>query len=46
MGWLQSGIWQSGNLMEAFMAKQQGRPTQFADLPPLYSFAAASDQLK
>ena len=38
MGALQSGIWQSSNLMEAFMAKQQGRPTEFSDLPPAPSF--------
>jgi enoyl-CoA hydratase len=46
MGWLQSGIWQSSNLMEAFMAKQQGRPTNFADLPALKPFADAPYQLK
>lgn len=46
MGWLQSGIWQSANLMEAFMAKQQGRPTQFADLAPLHPFAEAHYNLK
>lgn len=46
MGWLQSGIWQSSNLMEAFMAKQQGRPTQYADLPALHPFADAAYHLK
>ncbi|MDO8178889.1 MAG: enoyl-CoA hydratase-related protein [Undibacterium sp.] len=46
MGWLQSGIWQSNNLMEAFMAKQQGRPTNYADLPALHAFADAPYQLK
>jgi enoyl-CoA hydratase len=38
MGWLQSGIWQSSNLAEAFKAKQQGRTPEFDDLPPLKSF--------
>lgn len=46
MGWLQSGIWQSSNLMEAFFAKQQGRPTNYADLEPLPSFARAAYELK
>ncbi|MFZ6672701.1 enoyl-CoA hydratase-related protein [Undibacterium sp. Xuan67W] len=46
MGWLQSGIWQSSNLMEAFMAKQQGRPTEYADLAPISSFEDAPYQLK
>lgn len=46
MGWLQSGIWQSSNLMEAFMAKQQNRPTQYADLAPMSTFADASYTLK
>ncbi len=46
MGWLQSGIWQSGNLLEAFSAKQQGRPPQFDDLPPLQAFADAQYELK
>ena len=46
MGWLQSGIWQSSNLMEAFMAKQQGRATNYADLPALQAFADAPYQLK
>ncbi|MDO8650747.1 MAG: enoyl-CoA hydratase-related protein [Undibacterium sp.] len=46
MGWLQSGIWQSSNLMEAFMAKQQGRPTNYPDLPALNPFADAPYQLK
>ncbi|MFZ6658538.1 enoyl-CoA hydratase-related protein [Undibacterium sp. TJN19] len=46
MGWLQSGIWQSSNLMEAFMAKQQGRPTEYADLAPVSSFSEAGYTLK
>ncbi|MBC3870859.1 enoyl-CoA hydratase-related protein [Undibacterium oligocarboniphilum] len=46
MGWLQSGIWQSANLMEAFMAKQQGRAPQFADLATLHPFNEAPYQLK
>lgn len=46
MGWLQSGIWQSSNLMEAFMAKQQGRATEFSDLPATTSFMDADYQLK
>ena len=46
MGWLQSGIWQSSNLMEAFMAKQQNRPTQYADLAPVGAFADISYTLK
>jgi enoyl-CoA hydratase len=46
MGWLQSGIWQTGNLVEAFTAKQQGRSPQYDDLPPLHSFADASYELK
>lgn len=46
MGWLQSGIWQSANLMEAFMAKQQGRAPQFADLAALHPFSEAPYQLK
>ena len=46
MGWLQSGIWQSENLMEAFMAKQQNRPTNYADLAPVSSFNEAPYQLK
>lgn len=46
MGWLQSGIWRTGNLVEAFMAKQQGRPPQFDDLPPLHSFAEGKYELK
>ncbi|MFZ6726745.1 enoyl-CoA hydratase-related protein [Undibacterium sp. MH2W] len=46
MGWLQSGIWQSENLMEAFMAKQQNRPTNYADLAPVSSFNDAPYQLK
>lgn len=46
MGWLQSGIWQTGNLVEAFTAKQQGRPPKYADLPPLHAFANARYTLK
>jgi enoyl-CoA hydratase len=46
MGWLQSGIWRTGNLVEAFMAKQQGRPPQFDDLPPLHSFSDVKYELK
>lgn len=46
MGWLQSGIWRTGNLVESFMAKQQGRAPQFDDLPPLQSFAEGKYELK
>ncbi len=46
MAWLQAGIWQSSNLMEAFMAKQQKRPTNFPDLPPLQYFADSDYPLK
>jgi enoyl-CoA hydratase len=46
MGWLQSGVWQTGNLVEAFTAKQQGRKPVYADLPKLQSFAAASYEIK
>ncbi|OWW21818.1 enoyl-CoA hydratase-related protein [Noviherbaspirillum denitrificans] len=46
MGWLQSGIWRTGNLVEAFLAKQQGRAPEFDDLPPLKSFADGSYELK
>ncbi|RZI44553.1 enoyl-CoA hydratase [Herbaspirillum sp. HC18] len=46
MGWLQSGIWRTGNLVEAFLAKQQGRTPQFDDLPPLRSFAEGKYELK
>lgn len=46
MGRLQSGIWQSSNLMEAFLAKQQGRATEFDDLPAAASFLDAAYQLK
>lgn len=46
MGWLQSGIWHTGNLVEAFRAKQQGRAPQFDDLQPLQSFEDAKYQLK
>ncbi len=46
MGWLQSGIWQTSNLVEAFTAKQQGRAPAFADLPPLQNFADAKYELK
>ncbi|MCH7342339.1 enoyl-CoA hydratase-related protein [Pelomonas sp. CA6] len=38
MGWLQAAIWQNANLMEAFMATQGKRPTQFPDLKPLRYF--------
>ncbi|KIF80156.1 enoyl-CoA hydratase-related protein [Noviherbaspirillum autotrophicum] len=46
MGWLQSGLWQSSNLLESFIAKQQGRSPQFDDLPALQSFAQAKYELK
>ena len=46
MGWLQSGIWQTSNLMEAAMAKKDGRATEFADLKPLTSFSEADYELK
>lgn len=46
MGWLQSGIWQTSNLVEAFTAKQQGRKPNFDDLPPLHSFEEAKYTLK
>jgi enoyl-CoA hydratase len=46
MGWLQSGIWQSSNLKEAFTAKQQGRAPEFDDFPALHSFADAKYQVK
>jgi enoyl-CoA hydratase len=46
MGWLQSAIWQGGNLLESFMAKQQGRSPKFDDLPRLHSFADATYELK
>jgi len=46
MGWLQSGIWHSANLAEAFAARQQGRAPQFDDLPPLQSFAESRYKLK
>ena len=46
MGWLQSGIWQTGNLVEAFQAKQQGRKPVYADLPALHSFNDASYEIK
>lgn len=46
MGWLQSGIWQGSNLLESFMAKQQGRAPQFEDLPELKSFADVKYELK
>ena len=46
MGWLQSGIWRTGNLVEAFLAKQQGRAPEFDDLPPLKSFADGNYELK
>jgi enoyl-CoA hydratase len=46
MGWLQSGIWQTGNLVEAFKAKQQGRVPQYDDLAPLQSFDEGKYELK
>jgi enoyl-CoA hydratase len=46
MGWLQSGIWRTGNLVEAFLARQQGRAPEFDDLPPLKSFADGKYELK
>lgn len=46
MGWLQSGIWQTGNLVEAFKAKQQGRAPHYPDLPPLHAFDEAKYELK
>ena len=46
MGWLQSGIWQSSNLKEAFIAKQQGRAPEFDDLPALHSFTDAQYEVK
>jgi enoyl-CoA hydratase len=46
MGWLQSGVWQTSNLVEAFTAKQQGRKPEFQDLPALHSFKDADYPLK
>lgn len=46
MGWLQSGIWQTSNLIESFVAKQQGRAPEFADLAPAQVFAEAPYELK
>jgi enoyl-CoA hydratase len=46
MGWLQSGIWQSSNLMEAFVAKQQGCAPGYKDLAPLADFTQATYTLK
>jgi enoyl-CoA hydratase len=46
MGWLQSGIWQTSNLVEAFTAKQQGRAPRYDDLPPLRSFKDGEYVLK
>jgi enoyl-CoA hydratase len=46
MGWLQSGIWQSSNLQEAFIAKQQGRAPKFDDLPVLHSFTDTHYEVK
>jgi enoyl-CoA hydratase len=46
MGWLQSGIWDTRNLEEAFLAKREGRAPRFDDLPPLRSFADAQYDLK
>lgn len=46
MGWLQAGIWQNSNLVEAFKAKQEGRAPEFEDLPRLHSFSDAAYELK
>ena len=46
MGWLQSGIWQNTQVMEAFFAKQQGRDPEFADLPSIPNFSQAQYELK
>ena len=46
MGWLQSGIWRTGNLVETFLARQQGRAPAFDDLPPLTSFSEGKYELK
>jgi len=46
MGWLQSGIWHSANLVEALTARQQGREPRYDDLPPLHSFEEAPYTLK
>ncbi|WP_394779413.1 enoyl-CoA hydratase-related protein [Undibacterium sp.] len=46
MGWLQSGIWQTSNLVEAFQAKQQGRAPVYPGLEPIHSFADAPYTLK
>lgn len=46
MGWLQSGLWRTGNLVEAFLAKQQGRAPEYDDLPPLKSFSESKYELK
>lgn len=46
MGWLQSGIWDNRAMQEIFMAKQQGRKPEFADLAPLGCFADAPYALK
>jgi enoyl-CoA hydratase len=46
MGWLQSGIWQTSNLVEAFTAKQQGRAPRYDDLPSLRSFKDGKYVLK
>lgn len=46
MGWLQASLWQSSNLAEAFVAKQQERAPQYADLPRLQSFADTNYTLK
>jgi enoyl-CoA hydratase len=46
MGWLQSGIWQTSNLVEAFTARQQNRKPEFQDLPALHSFKDADYPLK
>ena len=46
MGWLQSGIWQTSNLMEAALAKKDGRAPEYADLKPLTWFGDAPYELK
>lgn len=38
MGWLQSGIWDTGAMTEAFAAKRDGREPRFDDLKPLTRF--------
>lgn len=46
MGCLQSSIWQNSNLIEAFLAKQQGRATEFPDLLPITTFGSVDYKLK